>query len=237
MNKKGWEIWNNLTFKTQGYRKNFDLVTENENIITEYIGTISELRIEGDMPPLIIGDYGFSVWNLGLAKTLDVDLHKLIKAHRMENTYDELLTVIDKKKFNIDGYDKIVLIHSLVIHPAYRKIGVTEEFIESIYRDFHAENVAIVALVKPLQDNVMDAEYYFKLKTIQKRENAHTIVDIPAIDYYSLNDLMKKTDTEINEYKLYSVAQRCGFQRINESHLFILNPEIIINRIKEKRNV
>jgi len=237
MDKKGWKVWNNLTFKTQGYRKNFDLATENDSIVTLYNGTISELRLSEKIPPIVVGEYGFSVWHLSLGKALKANLNKLIRAHSMENIYDELITLIENKKFEIDKYDKIVFIHGLVIHPDYRKIGVTEEFIESIYRDFYGDNVGIIALVKPIQDNVIDADFYFRHKTVPVRNNLTEIDLVPAVEYYSLADFMGKTDTEINEYKLYSVAQKCGFERINSSHLFIFSPEKIVERMMEKQQL
>ena len=235
MNKTGWEIWNNLTFKTQGYRKNFDLVNENDNIISEFNGTISELKIAENVPPKIIGEYGLSTINVDLASTLNIDLNKLLKAHRKENTYGELLELINQKKWEFGDCNKVVLIHGLVVHPDYRKVGVSEEFVEMIYRDFYGENTAIIALVKPVQDNINDAEYYFKIKNIRVYHQFMQMNEfdtVPAIEYYGLDKFLKKKDIETNEYKLFSVAQRCGFTRMAENHLFILNPDIFINRIK-----
>ena len=237
INKAGWDVWNNLTFKTTGYRKNFDLVNVNDNIITEYNGTISELKITESVPPKIIGEFGLSAINISLAETLNIDLNKLLRAHRKENTYGELLELIKQKKWTFGDCTKIVFINGLVIHPDYRKLGVTEEFVEMIYRDFYAENIAIIALVKPVQDNFNDAEYYFKMRSIRVYHQLMLINDfeaVPAIEYYGLNKFLTKKDTEINEYKLFAVAQWCGFQRIGDSHIFVLNPTIVINRIKEK---
>ena len=237
INKAGWEVWNNLTFKTTGYRKNFDLVNVNDNIITEYNGTISELKIAENIPPKIIGEFGLSTINIDLANELDIDLNKLLKTHRKENTYGELIELVDLKELKLEDYDKVVLINGLVIHPDYRKLGVTEEFVEMIYRDFYAENIAIIALVKPVQDNFNDAEYYFKMRSIRVYHQLMLVNDfetVPAIEYYGLNKFLTKKDTEMNEYKLFAVAQRCGFQRIGDSHIFVLNPTIVINRIKEK---
>lgn len=237
MNKERRSVWNNLTFKTTGYRKNFDLVDENDNFITEYNGTISELKIAEKMPPKIIGEYGFSTINIGLAKILNLNLNKLLTTHKKENVYGELIEIIEQKKLNTTSYDKIVLIHGLVIHPNYRKLGVTEEFIEMIYRDFYGENIAIIALVKPVQDNINDAEYYFKIKNVQVYHQflkINEIETVPALEYYELNQFLKEKDVETNEYKLYSLAKKCGFIRIAENHLFILNPKTVIDRIKVK---
>ena len=237
MSEKERNVWNNLTFKTTGYRKNFDLVNENDNIITEYNGTISELKIAESIPPKIIGEYGISTINIDLAEILSINLNKLLKTHRKENTYAELIELIDQKKMSFGDCYKVVLIHGLVVHPDYRKLGVTEEFVEMIYRDFHAENVAIIALVKPFQDNINDTEYYYKIRNVRVYHQfmqINEIESVPAVEYYGLDKLIKNKDTEINEYKLFAVAQRCGFTRIAENHLFLLNPLTVVNRIKEK---
>jgi hypothetical protein len=46
---------------------------------------------------------------------------------------------------------------------------------------------------------------------------------------------LEKQDTEKNEYKLFSVAAKCGFTRIGESYLFQYSPEKTIERMIEKR--
>jgi len=240
MDKRGWDIWNNITFKTQGYRKNFDLVTENENIISEYTGTISLLRYSENKPPVIIGEYTFSVWDISLAEILHIDLNKLLDAHHMVNAYIELIKMVRAGKININDYDKIVLIHSLVVHPEFRKFGITEEFIEFIYRDYHFEKTAILAIVQPFQNNSNDLDYYMNQKTVLVRDEFGAVNKfdaIPACEYYSLYGFIKKVDTEMNEYKLFALANKCGFSRLNESHLFTLDTEKVINRIKEKNKL
>lgn len=236
MNRMDWNLWSNITFKTQTYRKNFDLINENEKYITECDGTISEIRINKRIPPRPVGEYGFSVWNIKLGNKFNVDFNKLIKEHAIENTYDELIDVINKNEININDYKKIVLIHTLVIHEDYRKRGVVDEFIEMIYRDFYDDDVAIIILVKPFQDNPIDADFYFNRKVVMVRDSLDIkeAIGVPAKEYYSLNDLVKNDDTEIIEYKLFAIANRCGFNRINESHLFIYNPDKTINRMETK---
>ena len=236
MERRDWNLWNNITFKTQGYRKNFDIVNTNENFITEYDGTISEIRFEKRKLPRPVGEYGFSVWNIGLGKKFAVNFDKLIKEHALEDTYSELVRVIKKKEIDVKNYKKIVLVHTFVLNKDYRKRGITEEFVEMLYRDFYDEDVAIIMLVKPFQNNLIDAEFYFNHKHILVREGLRTAgVAVPAPEYYSLNELLEKTDTEINEYKLFAVAHRCGFQRINESYLFQFTPEKIEDRMSEKQ--
>jgi hypothetical protein len=85
--KNNFGLWSDLTFKTQGYRKNFDLINDNENIITEYEGIVSKMRIVENKPPLIIGEYSISVCNIELGKLLDVDLEKLMMMTHILNYY------------------------------------------------------------------------------------------------------------------------------------------------------
>jgi len=237
MNRLDWNLWSNITFKTQGYRKNFDMVNFNENFITEYDGTISEIRFKKRKPPRPVGEYGFSVWNIAMGKSFAVNFHKLIKEHAFEDTYRELIDVIKKEKISIKDYKKIVLVHTLVLKKEYRKRGITEEFTEMLYRDFYCEDVAIIVLVKPFQDNPIDADFFNNRKMVLVREslNQSEVVGVPATKYYSLDELVVNKDTELNEYKLFSVANRCGFERINESHLFLFSPEKIAKRMTEKQ--
>jgi len=235
MKRRDWNLWNNITFKTKGYRKNFDIVNTNEKFITEYDGTVSEIRLEERKPPRPIGEYGFSVWNIGLGKKFGVDFNKLIKEHELEDTYRELIRVIMKKEIDVSDYKKIVLVHTFILNKDYRKRGITEEFIEMLYQDFYSDDIAIIMLVKPFQDNLIDSDFYFNRKYVLVREALNDKgIAVPATEYYSLNELREKNDTEINEYKLFAVAHKCGFQRINESYLFLFSPQKIEKRWKEK---
>ena len=236
MNRRDWKLWNNVTFKTLAYRKNFDIISTNENIITLYDGMVSEIRLEKRKPPRPVGEYGFSVWNIDLGKKLNVNLEQLIRAHDSENTYSELFDVIKKNVIDVRDYKKIVFVHTLVLNKDYRKRGITEEFVEMLYRDFYCEDTAIIMLVKPFQDNPIDADFYFNSKAVLIRETLNKAMDfsVSAREYYGLDELVKKTDTEMNEYKLFTVASECGFRRINDSFLFLFSPENTLERMQEK---
>lgn len=244
MNIEDKHLWSNLSFKTRCYRKNFDLITDGENIITEYSGVINELRITERKPPNVIGEYGFSVWNIEHAKMLNINVNKLIKEYGVDNAYLELNYLIENGLFDVNKYKKIVIIHSLIIRKEYRKRGVTEEFIESIYRDYFDTNTLIIAYVIPVQNNSNEYDFYSNHNFI---ENINFIGDkgviekIPASEYYSLNELYNKEDVESNEYRVFSVAAKCGFERIAESHLFKFFPEKTLVRMlakyKNKYNV
>lgn len=238
MNTNDWNLLMDIAFKTQSYRKNFDMISNNENFITECDGTITLMRFVEQKPPIAIGEYGFSVWNIKMGLQYGADFNRLIEEHDCENTYFELQQLITKKKFNIEKYNKLILVHSLVICEEYRKHGITEEFIEFLYRDFYRENDAIITLVLPFQNNPIDLNFYVNNKSVPIRENLgvfNDVKEIPAVEYYSLNKLIDKNDVELNEYKLFSAATKCGLNRIEESHLFIFSPEKTIQRLKEKQ--
>lgn len=238
IDKKYWGIWDNTTFKTVCYHKNFDLVNDDESLITEYSGTISLIRLAEYKSPLLMGEFELSEWNVGLGLKFEANLVKLVKKHKSEVLYTELLRLIKNNEIDITKYKKIVFIANLIVRPDYRKFGITEEFIELLYREHYNEGDAIIALVKPLQDNPIDNDYYFNQKIVEVKlslQNNNEIEFIPALDYYSLNNLLVKRDTETNEYKLFSVAARCGFSRIGESYLFIYSPEKTVQRMIEKK--
>ena len=165
MERQDLKLWNNITFKTQGYRKNFDIINTNDKYITEYEGTISELRIGKRIPPRPVGEYSFSVWNIELGEKFDVDFSELIKKYVVDDLYYELNQVIKKSEFALRKYRKVVLIQTLVLNKNYRKRGITEEFIEMLYNDFHDDDVAIVMFVKPYQNNEHN-RIYFKHKKV-----------------------------------------------------------------------
>jgi len=225
---------NEIAFETQGYRKNFDLL-KNDNIISEYVGRISKLNIDELKPPFKIGEYIFSVWDLSLAKLLNINVLKLMKTYKIRNAYNELHGLISNKDLDIKKYRKIVVIHSLIVHPDYRKNEIVEEFIEFIYRDYYADDIAVIVLAKPLQHNKFEFDFYSK-QTIrsykQLDDNDYDLISVK--EYYSLDKLINEYKDETIMYKLYAVAVKCGFNRINESNLFIFAPDFTINRINEK---
>jgi len=211
-------------------------VNVDENIITLYDGMVSEIRLRERKPPRPVGEYGFSVWNIDLAKKLGVDLEKLVKVHDSENTYSEMYDVIKKNIIDVRNYKRIVFVHSFILNKDYRKQEITQEFVEMLYRDFYCDDTTIIMLVKPFQDNAIDADYYFNRKKVEIKENIDNTNSrmVSAAEYYSLDELLEKNDTEINEYKLFALASKCGFNRINESYLFIFSPEKTLERLRKK---
>ena len=238
MNSKniGESLLTNIAFKTQAHRKNYDFVVQYENIITEYQGTISKLRIVEQKPPVIIGEYSFSVLNMTTARLFEADVYKLIKDYSDEDVYKEMLYALDNGYLYYDGLykdtGKVVLLHSYVLHPDHRNQGVTEELIEMLHREFYTMDNTIIALVKPFQENLVDADYFLNKRTVEVRDTLRGESRyIPALDYYSFADFLKETDTEMIEYKLFGIANRCGFNRLGNSHLFIYTPDNTIKRM------
>ncbi len=237
METKNWNLWNNVTFKTINYRRNFDLAIPNDNIITEHDGYISKTRLQDDKPPIIIGEFGLSIWNIVLGQKLNININKLLENYQIECTYNELIKMISRKEIDINEFSKIVFITHLILHPDYRKLEISEEFVEYIYRDFYEKNNAVIALVKPLQDNPINIDFFMNHNFVEVRtevKDLHKFENIPAKTYYSINDFFNKKDKEMNEYKLFALANKCGFNRIDDSHLFMLSPDKIFQRILEK---
>ena len=238
IDKKYWGIWDNTTFKTTCYHKNFDLVNDDESLITEYRGTISLIRLAEYKPPVIMGEFELSEWNVGLGVLFEADLMKLIKKHKADVLYSELLKVIKNEDIRLTNYRKVVFVTNLIVRPDFRKFGLTEEFVELLYRQYYRDDEAIIALVLPLQDNPIDKDHYFNQEIVEVKlslQNNNEIEFVPAVDYYKLNELLEKKDSETNEYKLFSVATKCGFSRIGESHLFMYNSNKTMERMIEKR--
>jgi len=233
-------LWSRLAFKTRSYRKNYDLITTNENIITEYEGSISQLQIKERLLPILVGEFAFSIWNLKLGRMLEFDLEKLIKDYELEDSYVELGKLMRNNEFNIANYDRIIIVHNFVLRADYRKKGITEELIETMYRDHYGARTAMIVLTKPIQNNVVDNDYYknnHKALEVFREINDEGEMEktkTPAYEYYSLNELHDKEDVEFNEYKLFAVADRCGFTRLGESRLFLFNPDKTIVRMLMK---
>lgn len=224
----------NLTFITKSYRKNFDLISKDEHIITEYEGNIGKLEISKKKQPEIIGEFSYSVWDIGNGKLLDVDFNKLINKYSIDDTYEYLKQITEDGLFDILDYNKVVFIHGLILKNEYKKRGVTEEFIETIYREFYNEKTAILLLAKPIQNNPVYEDFYLNIKTVDYfnvSDNSYSLEKIPASEYYSFHELYEKTDDEYNEYKIFALADRCGFKKIGDSYLFKFFPDKTIERL------
>jgi hypothetical protein len=239
MTANKFEFWKNVVFRTKSYYNNYDNFIDGDNIITEQSGMISDLRINERKPPIPIGEFSISIWNISLSKLLNLNIKNLIHELKSEETYQELDDLI---KYNsvydrIINCSKLIIIHSLILKQDYRKKELTEEFFEIIYRNYYDGNTIILALVKPFQKNVGLYNYLMDTKTVEVKnnlKNPNDFVIYPASTYYSLNSFLDKNDHELNEYKLFSIAAKNGFCRINESNLFEYSPNKTIDRLFQK---
>lgn len=238
----GENLLTNIVFKTQAHHKNYDFVVRHENIMTEYQGTITKLRIPEQKPPVIIGEYSLTVLNMTTARLFEADIYELIKDYSIEDVYKELLYAFKNDLLDPEGLrkdaGKVVLLHSYVLHPDYRNQGVTEELIEMLHREFYTTDNVIIALVKPFQENMVDADYLLNKRVVEVRDTLHGESRyVTALDYYSFADFLKETDTEMIEYKLFAIANRCGFNRLGDSHLFMYTPDKTIERMLSNQHV
>jgi hypothetical protein len=229
------DLLKKITFKTITYNKNFDVIEKYESFITEYLGVVSLVRMNEEKPAIQIGEYYVSSFNFKLAKECNVDLIKSILRHKNEDSYKDLINIIKNNEIDLNNYNKIVYINNFIIKPEYRKKGITEEFIEYLYRNFYDEKSLIICLVKPFQLISDDYNYFLKTKKIEIKsfigEKQHKTTS--AKEYYLLDDLKNIKDIELNEYKLFGLAVKCGLNRINNSYIFTFTPNI--NLIKNIR--
>ena len=229
-------ILNKLTFKTISYNKNTNIIFRDDSFVTEYEGIITKLRIEEEKPPLQIGEFSMSQMNVDIAKNFNADINSFLLKRVKEDCYTDLAWLVKREKFNFNEFDKVLFIHNIIIRPDHRKLGVTEEFIEYIYRTFFRKGIKIIFLVKPFQLKKDDFNYFMQEKVIDVRIRIsdRSLQSFPAKSYYALDDLMQINDIELSEYKLFALASRCGLYRINDSYVFEFEPEKIIKRLQRK---
>ena len=229
-------ILNKLIFKTTTYNKNTNIVFKDDSFVTEYEGIINKLRIDDEKPPLHIGEFSMSQINFDIGKKFNADLKRYIIQRTNEDCYIDLIKLIKNKEINIENFDKVLFIHNLIIRPDHRKIGITEEFIEYIYRMFYRDGIKIIALVKPFQLKKDDYNYFMteKVVDIRIRLADRAQQSFPAKTYYSLDELKQVEDIELSEYKLFALANKCGFYRVGDSYIFEFEPEKIIKRLRRK---
>ena len=87
----------------------------------------------------------------------------------------------------------------------YRKKHITEEFIEFIYSEFYDEKTLIVVLALPIQydEVIMDSIIYNNFIEMREKSSNINIEKINSNEYYGMNELISKTDHELNEIKLF----------------------------------
>lgn len=224
---KDMRLYNGLTFKTLLLGKNYDLDIRGDNLISEYDGTITYKDHSNKKKPEDIGEYGISVWNIGLANQLGVDIiGDTLPSNEIIDIYREFEYALDNKTIDLSELmpSKLVFVHNLILKPQYRNKGVVNEFVEFVYRNFYSdiENM-VLFLVKPIQTNPLELFYF--LENEKKGNNQ-----------YQIKKLLEYDDIEMIEYKLFNTARKSGLKRIDdETYLFELIGDEVFERIKKKQ--
>jgi len=241
---KDLDVLKKIIFKSKTYYRNFDFIDNNELFISEHQGIISYNRMDENKYPLQVGEYYFTIYNTGLAKLCNIDLIKnnLLK-HKNEGSYVDLIDIIKHSnnfKKNIKTYNKIIYINNFILKDEYKKLGITEEFSEFLFKNYYDDNTLILWLIKPIQLILDDFEYFMKEKIIEVKSSIKNkyIEQILAKEYYMLDKYININDIEMNTYLLFDKAIKCGFKRIMNSYIFKYEPNIndMISKIKEKSN-
>lgn len=236
-NFKHIELFRYLKFKYIAHHTNFNILTNTDHFLTDYTGDVIKLRFMENKPPLIIGDFSFSVWNFDLANKMNINVFDTFLDYPSNHPYSEIHTIYKTNPNLFYKIKKMVLIHTLILHPDYRGKNISEEFVEFIYRAFYDEDNLILLNATPLQYNEEDFLYFNIYKTIELKNDIHdddNILKIKAKEYYNLDDL-SKDDLEIDTYKVYGIAARCGFNRLSDTSIFKLEDYKILNRILYKQ--
>lgn len=241
-------ILENIVFKSTSYNRNYDFGMKYDSYVTTTQGYINYIRTDVHKPTMPIGEYMYNVFNVNLAKKCNVNFMTLLNEWCETNeVYIDFLNLIKSKSINISKYNKIVYISSLILNDKFRNKGICKEFLTNISKEFYGENTLILCLVKPFQTVKDDYEYFIgertiEVKTYQKDDNLSefeqdvrminnvsknkiTIYKIPALRYYNLESGIYLSDLELSYYKLYAHALNLGLERIQETNIFILNPE------------
>lgn len=241
-------ILENIVFKSTSYNRNYDFGMKYDSYVTTTQGYINYIRTDIHKPTMPIGEYMYNVFNIKLAKKCGVNYMTLLNEWSETNeVYIDFLNLIKLKSVDLTKYNKVVYISSLILNDKFRNKGICKEFLTNISKEFYGENVLILFLVKPFQTIKDDYEYFvnertIEIKTYQKSDeftefeqnvkmvnptsdNKILIYKIPALRYYNLESGIYLNDGEISEYKLYAHAINLALERINETKIFIVNPE------------
>lgn len=237
MSEFNFNIIENLAFKTLTYHKNYDLLYDGHKFFISCEGTISKLRIIERKPPLIIGEYDFDIVDLATMKLLNYDISSIDGDNFGDILITEFFNMIKSNEFEIENYDKAILLNNLILTKEFRGKFVSDEFIEMMFRNYYDERTIILGLFLPIQYNKNNSNSFLNERVVRNKlkagvEEYHTI---PAVDYYSLRELNTRDDEEYDTYKIYSVADRLGFRRLNlETSMFVFEPEKTRKRMFRK---
>lgn len=230
-------IYQDISFSVKYINRNYDLYDVNDTYNQYYNGEIKLTRVNENKLPKIIGEFSMVMWNLSLMSNFDDDPISHINLEEEEIYYD-LQRVLNDRLIDLNKYDKLIFVTNLLLIDEYKKIGLSEELFEFLYKSYYNKNTLILSLVKPLQEMVSEFKYYSTEKTIKIKSNVRTNnpLVVSVGEYYNLNELYKLTDDEINQYKLFNKATKIGLSRVGETNIFKFFPKNTIDRINYKNN-
>ena len=232
MQHKNREVLNNIVFRTTSFDRNEPLIYNNDNILTEGSGTITHVDFSArEHSNILVGEFEYTIWNLNYSRELNVNAIPLIKEHVRigQEQYNQIQNLNENEILNFNMINKLIIIHSFILNKKYKKLSIPEEFTEFLYKKYFQKNNKILIYSKPIQDNPIDLDYYCNEKKIINNKKHYS-----GRSYFDLDNLINEKDSEMNKYKVYSVASRCGFKRLGESDIFELKPTIIKNKINNK---
>ena len=230
-------LWRTIKFKHTAHSSNYDMLSDSDSLITEYTGEIIKLRFVDNKPPLPIGDFSFSVWDFNLDRKLNNDLINVMGEYLdlKNHPYKSIYNIIKEDKISLKSINKLIIIHSFILHPSFRGKGLAEEFTEFVYKLYGIDDYNIILLnATPIQYNEEDYDYYNNFKSIEIKDDLKSPATIiKAKEYYNFANLTSG-DEETDLYKVWGVASKCNFNHIENTNIFILNKNGALNRLLHK---
>lgn len=214
-----------LSFHYDLIHKNFGMIDADEPFDLFYDGTITKLRSESGGYPETIGIFFLNVLNIGNARMFNAHDSLLDsfkdRACLLEDAGFGLGALIDDANIDFQHKDKIIFLKSVIVHPKYRKMGVFEELIKSIYMSFNSPNSLFIVAGKPLQS--IDGELDFMSELIwDVWEHDHSLYKektaINVGNYFKLDSL--PANDEMNEYKIFAKLQGMNMKKYGDTPFF-----------------
>lgn len=228
MSKVSAEFVTELTFQYDLKHKNYGMIHVDEPFDMVYDGTITKLRSDTGGYPETIGIFILNVFNLGNAKLFDTKEHLLdtikYRCSLEEDAGFGMRELIDDEDFGFKEKDKIIFLKSVIIHPRYRKKGVFEELVKSIYITHHSPNSLFILAGRPLQSIKGELEFMSESTwDVWEHKDAkyNEKVEINVGEYFELNTL--PSDDEMNEYKLFAKFQAMKMKQFKNTPFFYYN--------------
>lgn len=182
-----------------------------------------------------IGQFAILEYNNILASYFDVKIPDIIDGNIdiLKEFHEYYTSNYDKIK---EKYERVYLVYPLILKEEYKKHNITQEFVNYIFKSHYSINNLILFLVSPIQSNKENYNIikdYGEVEIIENLDSEKTKW-VKTVDYYEMEKLKNKyDDMEYSTYKLYSLANKCGLKRIDNTNLFFLSEKSIIEKISE----